>query len=84
MYLFLDKFPINQCHLPILEKAHQMGQDVTKIPYDDRSWGTTFKARANATMSRNFGLDMKQLNLQGRISNNHSGDVSFTVGVISL
>ena len=80
----LNSVPISRHNLLILEKAHQMGQDVTKIPYDDRSWGTTFKARANATMSRNFGLDMKQLNLQGRISNNHSGDVSFTVGVISL
>lgn len=54
-----------------------MGQDVTKIPYEDRSWGTSFKTRTNATLSRNFGLDMKQLNLQGRISNNHSGDVSY-------
>ena len=59
------------------ERAHQMGQDVTKIPYEDRSWGTSFKTRTNATLSRNFGLDMKQLNLQGRISNNHSGDVSY-------
>jgi len=62
--------------LSVTDRAQQMGQHLAKIPFEERSWHMAFKTRPNATMSRNFGLDMKQLHLQGRISNNHSGDVS--------
>ena len=32
----------------------------------------------DATLSRHSGIDIAQLNLQARISSNHSGDVSST------
>ncbi|KAK2190952.1 hypothetical protein NP493_64g05024 [Ridgeia piscesae] len=57
------------------ERAVSLGQDLKKQPYRDRSW-LGYKTRSrDATLSRHSGIDIGQLNLQGRIVSTHSGDL---------
>lgn len=70
----LEKAKPQTAHM-LQDRAAALGQDLKKVPFKDRSWlGTKTRSR-DATLSRNAGIDISQLNLQGRISSGHSGDV---------
>ncbi|XP_074650688.1 scaffold protein ILK-like isoform X2 [Tubulanus polymorphus] len=57
------------------ERAASLGQDLNKIPFQDRSW-LGYKTRSrDATLSRHTGIDIAQLNLHTKISTSHSGEV---------
>ncbi|XP_041360290.1 integrin-linked protein kinase-like isoform X2 [Gigantopelta aegis] len=56
------------------ERALALGQDLSKIPFKDRSW-LGYKTRSrDALLSRHTGIDMSQLQLVGHIASTHSGE----------
>lgn len=69
--------PLDKCksHLAVYLRdcAVKAGQELVKIPYEDRS-GASYKTRSrDATLSRNAGIDLRQLNLKTRMCVSHSG-----------
>lgn len=57
------------------DRAVQLGQDLQKIPFKDRSW-LGYKTRSrDALLSRHTGIDIDQLSLTTHIANTHSGEV---------
>ncbi|XP_052078585.1 integrin-linked protein kinase-like isoform X1 [Mytilus californianus] len=57
------------------ERALQLGQDLQKIPFKDRSW-LGYKTRSrDALLSRHTGIDIKQLNLSNQVAVTHSGEM---------
>lgn len=70
----LEKSKI-RLHEMLRERAAQLGQDLTKIPFKDRSW-LGYKTRSrDALLSRHTGIDIAQLNLVSHIATTHSGEV---------
>ncbi|XP_062608206.1 integrin-linked protein kinase-like isoform X3 [Saccostrea cucullata] len=57
------------------DRAVQLGQDLQKIPFKDRSW-LGYKTRSrDALLSRHTGIDIEQLSLTTHMANTHSGEV---------
>ncbi|BFZ24222.1 hypothetical protein BsWGS_27261 [Bradybaena similaris] len=73
-----DEVPLDKCK-PFLakmlkERAINLGQDLSKIPFKDRSW-LGYKTRSrDAVLSRYTGIDIKELQLVGHIAKTHSGE----------
>ncbi|XP_050415633.1 integrin-linked protein kinase isoform X1 [Patella vulgata] len=68
----LDKAKPFQAKL-LKDRAVQLGQDISKIPFKDRSW-LGYKTRSrDALLSRHAGIDIAQLQLVGHIADTHSG-----------
>uniref|UniRef100_A0A0B7A2V3 Protein kinase domain-containing protein n=1 Tax=Arion vulgaris TaxID=1028688 RepID=A0A0B7A2V3_9EUPU len=73
-----DEVPLDKCK-PYLakvlkERAVNQGQDLSKIPFKDRSW-LGYKTRSrDAVLSRHTGIDIKELQLVGHIAKTHSGE----------
>ncbi|PVD35072.1 hypothetical protein C0Q70_06353 [Pomacea canaliculata] len=56
------------------DRAVALGQDLSKIPFKDRSW-LGYKTRSrDAMLSRHMGIDIRQLQLNGHIAATHSGE----------
>lgn len=56
------------------DRALQLGQDLQKIPFKDRSW-LGYKTRSrDALLSRHTGIDIKQLNLSNQVAVTHAGE----------
>ncbi|KAK7097490.1 scaffold protein ILK-like isoform X1 [Littorina saxatilis] len=70
--------PLDKCK-PYLarmlkDRAIALGQDLSKIPFKDRSW-LGYKTRSrDAMLSRHTGIDIRQLQLVGHIASTHSGE----------
>ncbi|KAI8798917.1 integrin-linked protein kinase-like isoform X1 [Biomphalaria glabrata] len=70
--------PLDKCK-PYLAKilkdrAVTLGQDLSRIPFKDRSW-LGYKTRSrDAILSRHTGIDIKELQLVGHIAKTHSGE----------
>ncbi|CAG5135401.1 unnamed protein product [Candidula unifasciata] len=73
-----DEVPLDKCK-PFMakmlkERAINLGQDLSKIPFKDRSW-LGYKTRSrDAVLSRHTGIDIKELQLVGHIAKTHSGE----------
>ncbi|XP_012941290.1 integrin-linked protein kinase [Aplysia californica] len=73
-----DDVPLDKCK-PFMakmlkERAIAVGQDLSKIPFKDRSW-LGYKTRSrDAVLSRYTGIDIKELQLVGHIAKTHSGE----------
>ncbi|XP_064000171.1 integrin-linked protein kinase isoform X1 [Pogoniulus pusillus] len=58
------------------ERAEQLGQSLTKIPYKDTFWkGTTRTRPRNGTLNKLAGIDFKQLSLSQKLNENQSGEL---------
>ncbi|XP_071086848.1 scaffold protein ILK-like isoform X2 [Haliotis cracherodii] len=73
-----DEVPLDKAK-PFLTKmlkdrALALGQDLSKIPFKDRSW-LGYKTRSrDALLSRHPGIDIAQLQLVGHVASTHSGE----------
>ncbi|XP_067889059.1 integrin-linked protein kinase [Heterodontus francisci] len=71
----LDKGKIHLREL-LKERAEKLGQSLTKVPYKDTFWkGTTRTRPRNGTLNKHAGIDFKQLTLNHKINENHSGEL---------
>lgn len=73
-----DDVPLDKCKpgmaKMLKDKAVALGQDLSKIPFKDRSW-LGYKTRSrDAVLSRYTGIDIKELQLVGHIAKTHSGE----------
>ncbi|XP_021339131.1 integrin-linked protein kinase-like isoform X1 [Mizuhopecten yessoensis] len=74
-----DETPLDKAKLRLAEalrdRALQLGQDLQKIPFKDRSW-LGYKTRSrDALLSRHTGIDIAQLNLSKPVTTTHSGEL---------
>ncbi|XP_059146239.1 integrin-linked protein kinase homolog pat-4-like isoform X2 [Physella acuta] len=70
--------PLDKCKVHLAKKLQEQaklcGQDLSKIPFKDRSW-LGYKTRSrDAILSRHTGIDIKELQLVGHIAKTHSGE----------
>lgn len=69
----LDKAKARVAHV-LKDRALALGQDLSKVPFKDRSW-LGYKTRSrDAMLSRHTGIDIRQLQLVGHIASTHSGE----------
>ncbi|GFN83966.1 hypothetical protein PoB_001047200 [Plakobranchus ocellatus] len=73
-----DDVPLDKCKpymaKMLKDRAIALGQDLSKIPFKDRSW-LGYKTRSrDAVLSRYTGIDIKELQLVGHIAKTHSGE----------
>nr|XP_032836765.1 integrin-linked protein kinase isoform X4 [Petromyzon marinus] len=58
------------------ELAQTLGQNVARTPYNDLCWkGTTRTRPRNGTLNKHAGIDLKQIQLQGKLHSNQSGEL---------
>ncbi|CAK9301967.1 unnamed protein product [Gordionus sp. m RMFG-2023] len=70
------EIPLDKCKsqtkTSLIKKAEILRIDLSKkIPYKDQSWLGTKKRSRDATLSRNSGIDMNQLNFEKALNFNH-------------
>lgn len=59
----------------LAEKAISNGQDLSnKIPYSENVWKGTTRTRAKNGTLNHENVDLRQLNLKGKIASSHSGE----------
>jgi len=59
----------------LYERGKDLGQDMQRMPYKDRSWLGYRTRSKDATLSRHSGIELDQLNIQSRLVANHSGEL---------
>jgi len=58
----------------LAELASSLGQDMNEIPYNNQVWKGTTRARAKNGTLKHENVDLRQLNLKGKIAASHSGE----------
>ena len=58
----------------LAEMAKSLGQDLQEVPYKDTVWKGTTRTRAKNGTFKHENVDLKQLNLKGKIASSHSGE----------
>ena len=58
----------------LMEMAKSMGQSLQEVPYKNTVWKGTTRTRAKNGTLKHENVDLKQLNLKGKIASSHSGE----------